>query len=640
MRDVIVVGAGGGGPVVAKELSARGLDVLLLEAGPRHGNPEQEWTHFENDANNPLTGYFRFGPADRDKPAWARELPQNSFLWQLSGVGGTTQHYYGNSPRAIPGVFAGYDGADADAYDTEHRFPFSYSDLIPYYEWVEATLPVQTAAMGSKEATFFKGAEGIGLPVQTTKDTSGDAFRPQENAILQPGGNAGRTTDAAKLVYPKATGCTFCGYCFQGCYQPRKAPRNLKAKRSTDNSYVPMALTAGRWADGGKPVTLIADAFVTKVHTEQRSGETVATGVTWRVGNSGESVTEEGKVVVLAAGCTENPRLWLNSELPNPNDWVGRGYTDHFFDWVVGVMPTYTGSSKGPGSSARADFPGRGGLENVGLPPGLQAFSSNFSDAGISGFYDNGNGFTGGADAIGRQVGSKLAHVLDNLDNLLNILVITDDDVEPQNRVTLSSAYPPDEHGSVAKVRFDHRNRSTRTQANREFVTRKAVDLLRAAGAKEVIRIGWPPLILHVQSTMRMGQSEDTSVLDDRAEARWVKRLFIADNSALANGLGGPNPTLTTQAVATRTAEAIFSRYFGGDPWVGHEAPVSSIDDRVTQAVLDADAEHEGGRGGNFGAAGGPVLPATGGGLPLHGALAAGAGLAAARAVHAHRQQG
>ncbi|HET7503954.1 MAG TPA: FAD-dependent oxidoreductase [Kofleriaceae bacterium] len=39
MRDVIVVGAGGGGPVVAKELAQRGLDVLLLEAGPRHAHP-------------------------------------------------------------------------------------------------------------------------------------------------------------------------------------------------------------------------------------------------------------------------------------------------------------------------------------------------------------------------------------------------------------------------------------------------------------------------------------------------------------------------------------------------------------------------------------------------------------------------
>ena len=67
--------------------------------------------------------------------------------------------------------------------------------------------------------------------------------------------------------------------------------------------------------------------------------------------------------------------------------------------------------------------------------------------------------------------------------------------------------------------------------------------------------------------TMRMGTSADDSVLDRNAEARWVRRLFVVDNSALANGIGGPNPTLTTQALATRTAESTFTRYFGGDPW-------------------------------------------------------------------------
>ncbi len=56
----------------------------------------------------------------------------------------------------------------------------------------------------------------------------------------------------------------------------------------------------------------------------------------------------------------------------------------------------------------------------------------------------------------------------------------------------------------------------------------------------------------------------------------------------LANGLGGPNPTLTTQALATRTAEKIFVRYFSGDPWIGRESPVSSVDDTVTQAVFAA----------------------------------------------------
>ena len=175
---------------------------------------------------------------------------------------------------------------------------------------------------------------------------------------------------------------------------------------------------------------------------------------------------------------------------------------------------------------------------------------------------------------------------MSNVDRLLNVLVITDDDVEAQNRVTLSQALPPDEHGAVPKVEFHYRQRTARTLRNREYLVRKALALLKHAGAKQVYRLNWPPLILHVQSTMRMGANPANSVLDPSCEARFVKRLFIADNSALANGLGGPNPTLTNQALATRTAEKIFTRYFAGDPWVKREAPLSSIDRKVTKAVL------------------------------------------------------
>jgi choline dehydrogenase-like flavoprotein len=583
MRDVIVVGAGAGGPVVAKELAARGLDVLLLEAGPRFAHSEREWSHLENEASNPATGIFRFGPGDRSKPAWPRDLPQNCFVWQSAGVGGSTLHYFANSPRAMPGVFSDYDGADAAAYDRAHVCPFGYRELVPYYEWVEHTLPVQTAAMGTKEERFLNAAAKLGLPVQTSKDITRAAFRPQENAILQPQGTAGRTSDRKKLVHPRARGCTFCGYCIQGCFEPLGSPPNLKAKRSTQASYVPMALTADRWARGGKAVTLITDAFVLRIETERRGSDLFAKGVTWRAVGSGETATEEAKTVVLAAGPIESPRLWLNSALPNPNDQVGRGLTDHFLDYVVGRLPTYTGSSKGPASAARADFPGFGCFEQAGVPPGLQAQGLTISDAGIAGFYDNRATNAQGADAVGRLVGLRLKRFLDHIDRLLVIGVITDDDVMPENRVTLSTAMSPDVHGPVARVALPRR--SARTLRNREFLVARAVELLRAAGAREVVRLNWPPILIHIHSAMRMGTSERDSVLDADAESRWVKRLFVADNSALPNALGGPNPTLTAQALATRTAEKIFIRYFGGDPWVGHESPVSSVDDTVTRAV-------------------------------------------------------
>ena len=138
----------------------------------------------------------------------------------------------------------------------------------------------------------------------------------------------------------------------------------------------------------------------------------------------------------------------------------------------------------------------------------------------------------------------------------------------------------------MPRVEFRYRERSSRTIQNREYLVQQAAKLLKRAGATEIHRMNFPPLILHSHSTMRMGADPARTVLDKGCEARAVARLFVADNSALPNSLGGPNPTLTSQALATRTAEVIFRRYFGGDAWVRSESPLSSVHDRVTEAVL------------------------------------------------------
>ncbi|MFK8844021.1 GMC family oxidoreductase N-terminal domain-containing protein [Streptomyces sp. Ac-502] len=213
---------------------------------------------------------------------------------------------------------------------------------MPYYEWVEATLPVRTAPMASKEEVCFRRCETLGIPVQTAPTTTGDSYRPQQNAILQPGGHAGRTEDPRLLIFPRPTGCTFCGHRAQGCMRPVRAPRNQFAKRSTDNSYVPMALTADVWAPGGRAAELVTDAFVTRVHTEAGA----ATGVTWRTGATGDVQREDARAVVLADGCTETPRLWHNSGLPDPDGWAGRGLTDHHLDSVIGVFDHDVGNTR------------------------------------------------------------------------------------------------------------------------------------------------------------------------------------------------------------------------------------------------------------------------------------------------------
>jgi choline dehydrogenase-like flavoprotein len=580
MRDVIVIGAGGGGAVVAKELAARGLDVLVLEAGARFPRPRREWSHLEDRANNPAFGYFRWGPADRDRPPWPRELAHEGAIFQTAGVGGTTLRYYANSPRAMPGVFRGYSGPDAAAYDRRHRFPFSYGHFRPYYEWVEATLPVQTAAMGTKEEAFLEAAASTGLPLQTSKDITRNAFRPQENAILQPHGTAGRTGDRRRLHFPQARGCTFCGFCEQGCFEPLGAPRNLTAKRSVDNSYIPMALTAHRWQRGGRAATLIAGAFVTGIDAEKTGGTTTARGVAWRDVATNAEYSERAKVVVMAAGCIENPRLWLNSGLPNPNGWVGRGLTDHSFDFVLAVLRKPIGASRGPASAVRADFPGHGSLEPSVATPAQTAAIAALSQAGFAPGRLKGRLH---ADTVGRIVGPELVQAMADVDRLLTLVVFTDDDVQPNNRVTLGGS--SDLHGPVARVDVDGRARTRRTRRNRAYLVRRAVRIARAAGARSIHRIDSIPTLLHMHSSMRMGERAADSVLDGGGEARFVRRLFVADNSALPNSLGGPNPTLTTQALATRTAERIITRYFDGDRWVHDESPLPSTHRRVTRAV-------------------------------------------------------
>lgn len=64
--------------------------------------------------------------------------------------------------------------------------------------------------------------------------------------------------------------------------------------------------------------------------------------------------------------------------------------------------------------------------------------------------------------------------------------------------------------------------------------------------------------LFHLESAMRMG-----FVVNTNCEAYQIGRLYIAENSMHFNGLGGPNPTFTTQALATRIGEKLPNKYFG-----------------------------------------------------------------------------
>ncbi|SDZ82560.1 Choline dehydrogenase [Thalassobacillus cyri] len=562
--DVIVVGAGGGGAVIAKELGELGLHVLMLEAGPWYGNKQwprpnidkggfcsrsvddldvslfkESYNKLENNMNDQIAGRLRWGPANRENPPWNRTFQQRGFVWQNSGVGGSTQHYLANSPRAIPSAIEG-------------QWPLSYRELIPYYEKVEAELPVEFAPTTSKEELFYYGAKKAGWNLLATLNVETPGFRAQPNAILPPNEN---------LLHPAYTeeqlswmeGCTLAGHCINGC--PHGPSVSKIAKRSTNVSYVPLALNTGN-------VEIRPNTFSYQVITEKHPKEGIrATGVKVRNTWTGEREELFADCIIVAAGAIETPRLWLNSSLPF-NPWTGRGLVNHDMDMVTGVfnekeLLSILGSPAvnpfaGHTSGARLDYPGLGSIQIIGTSPGLMAsFSYALGHSENKKFHhdSNNNPFK-----TGRVIGKELIELMADYQKSLSILIVTDDEVDRKNNVSVVPANL-DEHGAIPSIRYAPTRNTRRTK--RELV-KIAADILLQAGARKVIHSHWPDgLMIHIMSTMRMGY-----VVDENCEALEVSRMFIADNSVLTNGLGGANPTLTTQALATRTAEKIYEKYF------------------------------------------------------------------------------
>lgn len=563
--DVIVIGSGGGGAVMAKELGEKGLQVLVLEAGPWYGNarwpepnregggrssgsPEDldirlfrsQYTKLEQDMNDLIAGKLRWGPADRDRPPWFRNLTERGFVWQNSGVGGTTQSYLANSPRAFP---IAVDGI----------WPLSYGELIPYFEKVEATLPVNPSPVTAKEELFFYGARRSGWKLFHGPDMTVPGFRPQPNAILPPNR---RLTDLSVPLeeLSRMEGCTLAGHCINGC--PHGPSVDRIAKRSANVSYIPLALRTGN-------VTIRPNAFAVRVMTEpDPRGGLRAAGVRVRDTWTGETEELRARVVVLAAGAIESPRLWLNSGLPH-NPWVGRGLVNHYFDWVTGWfeerdLMAILGSPEinpfvGHTSGGRLDYPGLGSILVTGMSPGLTAsMSFGLSQAGYGAMLPL-TGFT--LYGQGRVTGAELQDWMDHYRRTLSLVIFADDEVDVRNGVTVDPGNR-DEHGPVPKISYVPGRQGVK---NRDGLLRIAVDILLKAGARRILRTDWPAaLMIHMESTMRMG-----FVADENGEAYQVNRLFIADNSLHVNGIGGANPTLTTQALATRTAEKLAARYFG-----------------------------------------------------------------------------
>lgn len=564
--EVVVVGSGPDGSALAWRLGELGIETLVLEAGPFHGNErwpsphdgvghrtaddpdslsgallDAQFSAREGEMNNPVDGTLRWGPADRSRPPWTRLVSGGTSIWQLAGVGGTSLHYLGNHPRAYP-----------SAVDEQGEWPIAYADLVPYYQYLEAELPVHPAPTAPKEALFYHGAREVGYDLLTGLNVTEAGYRPFPNAILPPDERLADTYDG-DYRYPDVTGDTLSGHELQGGPHPRGAPVEQRARRSANVALIPRALRTGN-------VTVRPNAFAVDVLTVGSPGSLSATGVRFRDTWSGALRRVSADVVVLAAGCIETPRLWLNSGLP-ANEWVGRGLTTHWFDFLAGVFDADTLEETigqptvdpyvGQNAAARVDLPGVGALALNAFSPGMTAVSAYANSR--AGYWFETDSSDEPWDSHGRIVGRRLKELMADYERTLTVIVHTDDRPHRENGVGVDHT-TVDEHGPVARVEWEP---SPEDDGRREELVRQAARLLRAAGASHVHRADPGPILLHMQTTMPMGK-----VTDEACEAREVDRLFVADHSVLPNGLGGANPTHTGQALALRTAEQIAERYF------------------------------------------------------------------------------
>jgi len=248
--DVVVVGSGAGGGVVAGELAQRGRDVLLLETGPHL--TAADFTRWEAKATHDMWWPLRLAPDSL-----------GGMVAFLAGrcVGGTTTINTKVALRAHERDVAKWHGESG--LTTAAGVPFTRADLDPYYDRVERALGVRERTDWTKSVeTMAKGFAAL-------------------DAELEP------------VTAYTDVNCMRCGSCLQGC------PTN--AGKSTQNTYIHEA-----WARG--LLDLRPESTVERVLVD--GGE--ATGVEY-VDAAGTSHTVRAGAVVVACGALNTPQLLIRS---------------------------------------------------------------------------------------------------------------------------------------------------------------------------------------------------------------------------------------------------------------------------------------------------------------------------------------
>ena len=510
---VVIVGSGAGGGTLANELTRSGVDVVVLEAGPRY-----RLADFRNDE---AAADAMFTWRDRriitGDSRLARTFPERP-THICKTVGGSTVHWQAQAlrfrahefrPRTTYGAIDGTSLID---------WPFTLDDLLPYYARAEENMgvsgrggrPFLPATNGYK--VFALGAKRLGY---------------RDFGVTHVGINS--------VPFDGRNACDQIGFCAQGCVSG--------AKWSTLYADIPKAEATGR-------CEVRANCMALRIEHDARGR---ASGVLY-ADTGGAQALQKARAVCVAGNSIETPRLLLNSEsaafpdgLANSSGQVGRNYTHIAESYVYGEFERPIHMHRGVQASgllldeAHHD-PTRGFAGGVIMMPfgaGLPGYAAALDPAGW------GRAYTGALEGYARTVGVS----------------ITGADLPMAgNRVSLDAS-GRDRYGLPVPVLNidDHPNEV----AMMNYGRKQAAALLRAAGARRTYETPPHPASQNL-GTCRMSANPDEGVVDPWGRSHDVPNLFVSDGSQFASANLG-NPTLTIVTLAIRQAEHISETMAAGD---------------------------------------------------------------------------
>lgn len=342
--DVIVVGSGAGGGMMAMQLALNGAKVLMIEAG-RNYDPVKETPMFNTPEQAPLRGT---GTADRffghydatagggwqvpGEPYGDKEGTEHEFWWwRPRMLGGRTNHWGRISLR-----FGEYDFKPKSRDGLGYDWPISYQDLAPWYDKTEMMIGVYGTNEGLEntpdsspgvlqpppkaracELLTKKHAKKMNIPVIPIHRAvlSEKMNGPVLAAKLFPNNPTAQKIVGADMTARMA--CFWATECGRGC--------SIRANFQSTTVLIPPALATGN-------LDVITDAMVREVLVDS-TGK--ATGVHYVDKLTRIDSIAKAKVVVLSASTCETARILLNSKsklfpngLANGSGQVGRNLTD------------------------------------------------------------------------------------------------------------------------------------------------------------------------------------------------------------------------------------------------------------------------------------------------------------------------